>query len=170
MNHLETKRLTIHPIVESDARYLWPILSDARTMHHWPQPYTYAECERWVNRAIAVRKQLGISRNILRRKSDGKVVGDAGIFILPVADLGEVNDLGWMVDWRHQGEGYATEAAAAIRDHALGPLKLGRLIVNLNWKNHPSRRVAEKLGARYIRRFYNHRYRWTPTDLFEIRG
>jgi RimJ/RimL family protein N-acetyltransferase len=170
MESLETRRLTLTPLVEGDARHLWPILSDARTMHHWPQPYTYAEVERWVARAVAVRKQVGLSRCLLRRKSDGRVVGDAGIFLLPVADLGEVLDLGWMVHWPHQGQGYASEAAAAIRDLALGPLKLGRLIVNLNWKNHPSRRVAEKLGARYLRRFYNHRYRWTPTDLYELRG
>lgn len=165
---IETERLTLHPLVPGDARYLWPFLSDARTMHHWPQPYGYADCERWVRRAVEVRQEIGISRCLIRRKSDGRVVGDAGIFILPVADLERVYDLGWMVHWPYQGLGYATEAARAIRDQALGPLGLKRLIVNLNWKNHPSRQVALKLGARFLRRFHNHRYRWTPTELYEI--
>ena len=167
---LETERLILTPLVAGDARCLWPILSDARTMRHWPQPYSYAEVEGWVRRALAVREKIGLSRCLLRRRSDGRVIGDCGLFILPVADEPEALDLGWMVHWPFQGEGYATEAARTIRDHALGPLGLGRLVVNLNWKNHPSRRVAEKIGARFVRRFYNARYRWTPTDLFELRG
>jgi len=166
----ETDRLILTPLVPGDARYLWPILSDARTMRHWPQPYGYADCERWVNRAVAVREKIGLSRCLLRRKSDGRVVGDCGLFILPVDDEPAALDLGWMVHWPYEGQGYATEAARAIRDQALGPLGLGRLVVNLNWKNHPSRSVALKIGARFVRRFYNTRYRWTPTELYELRA
>jgi ribosomal-protein-alanine N-acetyltransferase len=46
------------------------------------------------------------------------------------------------------GLGYATEAATAVRDAALGSLGLTRLIALVDPDNAPSARVASKLGMR----------------------
>jgi RimJ/RimL family protein N-acetyltransferase len=45
-----------------------------------------------------------------------------------------------------QGNGYATEAAAACRDFARDVLGARRLIAIINPLNVPSRRVAAKIG------------------------
>ena len=47
-----------------------------------------------------------------------------------------------------QGNGYATEAAAAARDFARDVLFLSRLIAIINPENVPSQRVAGKIGLR----------------------
>ncbi|MEO5744382.1 MAG: GNAT family protein [Terracoccus sp.] len=49
----------------------------------------------------------------------------------------------------HQGSGYATEAAKACLDPALGPLDAGHVTTIINPENAPSRRVAEKLGMTF---------------------
>jgi RimJ/RimL family protein N-acetyltransferase len=45
-----------------------------------------------------------------------------------------------------QGQGYATEAAAASRDFARDVLGATRLIAIIHPDNRPSQRVAEKIG------------------------
>jgi len=49
------------------------------------------------------------------------------------------------------GHGYATEATAAIRDHAIGTLGRRRLISLIHHGNDASVNVATKLGMRYER-------------------
>ncbi len=52
---------------------------------------------------------------------------------------------------RAWGQGYATEAATAIRDHAFGALGLPRLTALIVPTNAASIRVAEKIGMQHAR-------------------
>ena len=56
-------------------------------------------------------------------------------------------ELGWMFLREHRGKGYATEAAAAARDHARGLLGDGAFVSYVNGANAPSNAVAKRLGA-----------------------
>lgn len=47
---------------------------------------------------------------------------------------------------KHWGQGYATEAPMAVRDHAFGPLGLSRIASFISPDNIASRRVVEKIG------------------------
>jgi RimJ/RimL family protein N-acetyltransferase len=68
------------------------------------------------------------------------------------------------LDWRHHrgelgfiiaregwGQGYATEAATALRTYAFKELRFERLIHLIAYGNEPSVKVAENIGARYVR-------------------
>lgn len=57
------------------------------------------------------------------------------------------NELGWAITSRYWGNGYATEAARAVRDWARRERGIGRLISLVDPKNVRSVRVAVKLGA-----------------------
>ena len=48
----------------------------------------------------------------------------------------------------HQGHGYATEAAIAVRDWAYDVLGLDTVVSYVDPANQPSRAVAERMGAR----------------------
>ncbi|MFQ6547272.1 GNAT family N-acetyltransferase [Aestuariibius sp. 2305UL40-4] len=56
-------------------------------------------------------------------------------------------ELGWLFGPDHRGQGYATEAAAAARDHALALLGAGRFVSYIDQDNAPSLAVAQRLGA-----------------------
>ncbi|MES4890965.1 GNAT family N-acetyltransferase [Streptomyces sp. NPDC096012] len=57
-------------------------------------------------------------------------------------------EIGWTLDPRHQGHGYATEAAAALAGFAFDTLCVHRLYARLDVENTGSVRVCERLGMR----------------------
>lgn len=80
----------------------------------------------------------------LMMEKDGVPVGSISLNAGPGFPETEI---GWMVYDGHEGQGLAPEAAAVMRDWALGPRGLLTLVSYVGKDNAPSRRVAEKLGA-----------------------
>lgn len=80
------------------------------------------------------------------RKGDDRVIGTVGPWY--PADWPEA-ELGWTI-WSaaDEGEGYATEAAAAARDHAYRALGWTTAVSYIDPGNAASIGVAERLGAR----------------------
>lgn len=56
-------------------------------------------------------------------------------------------ELGYLLRPAAQGQGYATEAARALRDHAFANLGMTRLVSYIDPENPTSARVVERLGA-----------------------
>jgi RimJ/RimL family protein N-acetyltransferase len=94
---------------------------------------------------------------IERNETDRQVVGQAGLMIFDTrgwtpstwAQAGghAQPELGWALLRAHWGHGYATEAAAAIRDWAHEHRSIDRLVSLISPDNLRSQRVAERLGA-----------------------
>jgi ribosomal-protein-alanine N-acetyltransferase len=90
------------------------------------------------------------------RRSDERLLGRVGFLMWdPERWVGAMRydlegdletEIGWTLGRAYWGEGYATEAALACRDWALGELGLTRLISVIAQGNVASIRVAEKLG------------------------
>ena len=86
-----------------------------------------------------------------------RVVGQAGLMIFDTrgwtpSSWGNAGshaqpELGWALIRAHWGHGYATEAAAAIRDWAHACRSIDRLVSLISSDNVRSQRVAERLGA-----------------------
>ena len=65
-----------------------------------------------------------------------------------IGDEAEI-ELGWTLERAAWGNGFATEAATAVRDWALREVQPRRLISLIHPENVRSIRVAEKIGERY---------------------
>src|ERR687887_57742 len=88
---------------------------------------------------------------------NARVVGQAGLMIFDTRDWTPSTwgtagshaqpELGWALTRAYWGHGYATEAAAAIRDWALERPKIDRLVSLISPDNVRSQRVAERLGG-----------------------
>jgi RimJ/RimL family protein N-acetyltransferase len=97
----------------------------------------------------------------------GEAVGQVGLMVFDRrgwrpsswADAGDhaQAELGWMLIPAHWGHGYATEAAAAIREWAYECRPIRQLVSLISSDNVPSQRVAQRLGA-------------TPTESFRQPG
>jgi RimJ/RimL family protein N-acetyltransferase len=108
---------------------------------------------RWVERW----EQNGLGPFVLERRDDGRFVGRTGILVWDATDwhvstfaeAGEnaQPELGWALARACWGNGYATEAARAVRDWARRERDIGRLISLIAPGNVASQRVAERLGA-----------------------
>ncbi len=76
--------------------------------------------------------------------TDGVCVGQVGINHGP---LFPEKELGWMLYDGFEGQGYATEAAIALRDWAFATLELESLVSYFDPANAASMAVAKRLGA-----------------------
>ncbi|WP_170976311.1 GNAT family N-acetyltransferase [Rhizobium sp. FKL33] len=81
----------------------------------------------------------------VERVDTGELVGEIAVHH-PV-DYPEV-ELGWLLFDGFEGRGYATEAALAARDFAFREAGVGSLVSYIDPDNHPSRRLAERIGAK----------------------
>jgi RimJ/RimL family protein N-acetyltransferase len=71
-----------------------------------------------------------------------ELVGTAGL--RPLEDLGL--EIFYSLAPRSWGRGYATEAASAVVEHALGPLGLPEVLAEVDGGNAPSVAVVKRLG------------------------
>jgi RimJ/RimL family protein N-acetyltransferase len=78
------------------------------------------------------------------RREDGTTVGQVGINHGPLFPEPE---LGWLLYDGFEGQGYATEAARALRDWAFDNAGLPTLVSYTDVDNTASHAVAHRLGA-----------------------
>jgi ribosomal-protein-serine acetyltransferase len=78
---------------------------------------------------------------------DGVAVGAVRLGFIAAED--RVGNLGYWTDARQQGRGVATRAALLATRIAFDTLDMVRLELVIDQRNAASRRVAEKLGARF---------------------
>ncbi len=82
----------------------------------------------------------------LVERDTGHLAGRVGVIFHP---FWQEPELGWHLFDGFEGKGYAHEAAQAVRDWAWQDHGLGPLISYVHPGNLPSRRLAERLGARH---------------------
>lgn len=74
---------------------------------------------------------------------NGRQIGAVSVY---PDETGTDGELGWIFHRDFWGQGYAIEAAEAVRDFALSELGLRRLIAHCDARNTGSFRIMEKLG------------------------
>lgn len=112
-----------------------------------------------LERMIETFEAHGFGQLVVERKADGALIGRCGLLVWDTASwvptkLAEAKgpteiEVGYLLGREYWGRGYATEAALAVRDHALGELGLERLIALIYPENTRSIAVAGKLGMEH---------------------
>src|ERR1041384_2326668 len=157
-SQLETKRLILRPMDESDFDALLRIFTDLKVMAAFNHPpFTHEQMRRWLQRNLDHQDQYGYGLYSVMRKKTGELIGDCGL--KQMEDQGAA-ELGYDFRSDFWNQGYATEAAIAVRDYAFHLLGLPQLISLIRVGNLSSRRVAEKVGMTLAEEFtrYDIRY------------
>ncbi|WP_206185135.1 GNAT family N-acetyltransferase [Thermoactinospora rubra] len=145
-----TARLAFREMTPDDLDDMAALLGDPEVMRHYPRPKTRDEALGWITASQRSYREHGHGLWVVTLRDTGEFVGDCGLTRQTVE--GEVFvEVGYHVRADLQGRGYATEAAAACRDHARDVLDVDRLIAIIAPANVPSQRVAEKIGLRFER-------------------
>lgn len=165
---IRTTRMLLRKPRLDDAEALVAAYSDPETMRYIGDgtttdlPGTRAAIEKWLARWDA----NGIGFFVLER--DGVVVGRAGFLVwdpgswtISALDGHSEVEIGWALIREHWGNGYATEAALALRDW----IDRRRLISLIQHGNERSVRVAESIGESYERDVV---VRGVPTRLYSL--
>jgi RimJ/RimL family protein N-acetyltransferase len=149
----ESTRLTFREMTPADLDDMAALLGDPGVMAYYPRPKTRQEAAQWIdwNRRLYRTHRYGL----WVIADEGGFAGDCGLTPQVVDGVTEL-EVGYHVRPALQGQGYATEAAAACRDHARAVLGAARLIAIIHPDNRPSQRVAEKIGLRPEKRALVH--------------
>jgi [ribosomal protein S5]-alanine N-acetyltransferase len=166
---LESERLFIREWEPADRPAFTALMQDPHVTHyvHGGRPYTEPEIDEFFARQERQLAAHGICMGALCEKATGRVAGIAGTQPLgTTADL----EIGWILASDTWGRGYATEAGAMAMRHVLETLRRPRVVAIIDLENHPSKRVAARLGmayeARYTGEQLGHRNPSIVVDLF----
>jgi RimJ/RimL family protein N-acetyltransferase len=108
-------------------------------------PFDERQMARWIQRNLDHQAEHGYGLYSVRLKTNGLLIGDCGLEMMEIDGM-PVAELGYDFRSDYWNQGFATEAAAAVRDHAFDRLNLRRLVSLIRVGNVASRRVAEKIG------------------------
>ena len=147
---LETPRLVLRELTVDDLDFVAEMLAHPEVMHFWPRPCTRDEAADWIRRHQQRYARDGFGYWLALDKPTGRPIGQAGLLTQELDGVMEIG-IGYMLHRPLWGQGYATEAAAACRDHAFAKLGKLRVTATVRPENLPSRRVAERIGLRFER-------------------
>lgn len=150
-DQFETERLVIRRYQTTDIEALYAAaresIEEVSRFLPWCHPdYSIAESKQWVTLVI---KNWGVSNLfsfVIEEKSSRRFIGSVGI---NAVDLHPMVNLGYWLRSSETGKGYAIEAAQGIIDWTFTELQSQRIEIILSVENNPSKKVAEKTGARH---------------------
>ncbi len=145
-----TQRLAFRQMTARDLDDMAALLGDPAVMRYYPRPKNRDEARAWIHWNQRLYRQEGFGLWLLTLRATGEFVGDCGLTPQQVEGTTDI-EVGYHVRAALQGLGYATDAAAACRDHARDVLGVKRLIAIINPQNVASQRVAERIGLAYER-------------------
>lgn len=135
---LTTPRFTMRPLQKGDEASLFPTLSDAEQCRYLSHPPFGDEAQLWD--WLAAPDWPG--RSWIAVDKAGEI---AGRFVAVPAHADNVFEIGYIVCMDRQGEGIASECAAALIQH-LWQEGARKLTAELDTRNTASIRLIEKLG------------------------
>lgn len=174
---LETDRLLLRLPEPADADKFEGIWGDDETAQFVGGRKTRPEIEEMIERMGRHWESYGVGLFTVDRKDDNRALGRVGFLVWDprrwvngfrekLAEPYET-EIGWTIGRPYWNRGYATEAALACRDWALGELGLTRLISLIAHDNVASIRVAEKIGESFEREVEGGHFRH-PVDLYSL--
>jgi RimJ/RimL family protein N-acetyltransferase len=144
---LETARLRLREIVPEDLDFLADLLGDPDVMRFYPNTLDRAGTARWLERQLGRYERDGHGFWIVEDRKAGQSVGQVGLLNQQLDD-GIHPEVAYLIHAPYQRQGYATEAALAVRDHAFQALDKSYVVSFIRPENRPSRKVARKLGMK----------------------
>ncbi|HEY3921512.1 MAG TPA: GNAT family N-acetyltransferase [Gaiellaceae bacterium] len=157
---IETERLLLRPPEPGDEESIYRWVSDPDVMR-WlsGNPGTREDAVERVRRYREAWDVDGFGHFTVVQRETGEPVGRVGLLVwnpetwetglrAEIGDKAEI-ELGWIIESAAWGNGYATEAAGAVRDWALREVQPRRLISLIAPENIRSQRVATKIGEMY---------------------
>jgi hypothetical protein len=147
---LITRRLILRHFHGADAEPMHRVFGDAEVMGFGEGIQTIDWVRGWL-RACLERyyPAWGFGPYAVVEKRTQAVIGYCGLFAFPDLDGQPEVEIGYRLARSAWGQGYASEAAGAVRGYAFGTLGIERLVAMIDPSNVASIRVAEKIGMHY---------------------
>jgi RimJ/RimL family protein N-acetyltransferase len=162
----ETQRVLLRCFHVADLDAMAAVFGDPEVMRFGPGPQSREWVQGWLRGCLEdYYRKWGFGLWAVVHKSDHRVIGFCGLTRFDDIDGQPEIEIGYRLARAFWGRGLATEAAEAVRDHALGVLVLPRLVSIIDPHNEASIRVATKIGLRHEKDVL---FRGNPRQLYVI--
>jgi RimJ/RimL family protein N-acetyltransferase len=140
---LETERLILRPWRDADLDAYAVMMADPEVTRFIGGVVTRTDAWRGMASLIGHWVLRGFGLWAVERKRDGAVIGRIGV---QYPEGWPSTEIAWTLGRPYWGLGYATEAAKASLDYGFKTTSLPKLISLIDPENHPSQKVAQRLG------------------------
>ncbi len=142
---LETERLYLRQLTESDFGSLCKILRDEETMYAYNGAFSVSEVQNWLDKQLARYEEYGFGLWAAVLKETDGVIGQCG---LTMQDWNgrEVLEVGYLFQKEYWHKGYAAEAAKACKEYAFSRLGADEVCSIVRDTNTASQNVALRNG------------------------
>ena len=169
---LTTERLILRDFVQSDCEAVLAYQQDPLYLRYneWTSR-TAEDVRQFVQVFLDHQKQVPRIKFqfAVTLKPTGQLIGNCGV--RRDSAQAQEADMGYELDPRHWGRGYATEAARTVMDFGFSQMNLRRISAWCVADNVGSARVLEKLGMQRMGRVREHQYfkgKWWDTLSYAI--
>ncbi len=154
---LETKRLYLREMCQSDYHSLCKILQDAEVMYAYEHAFSDAEVQAWLDNQLRRYMKNGFGLWAVILKETGEMIGQCGLTMQPCFER-EVLEVGYLFQKAYWHKGYASEAAIACKEYAFQSLGAQEVFSIVRDSNLASQRVAWRNGMTEKGRITKHYY------------
>lgn len=161
---IETERLILREMQESDYNALYAVLADSDIMRHYPYTFDETRVRGWIVKNIERYHIFGFGLWAVVLKSDGKMIGDCGLTIQNINGVYRP-EIGYHIRKDCQRKGYAKEAAASVRDWTFSNTPFRLVYSYMKSANTASSFTAHSIGMRKVDEF-----RDEENDITEVYG
>lgn len=155
---LETGRLYMRKLKQSDYADLCKILQDKDVMYAYEHAFDSAEVHEWLDRQTQRYEDYGFGLWAVILKETGEMIGQCGLTMQPYNDR-QVLEVGYLFQKKFWHHGYACEAAIACKEYGFEVLGAGEVFSIIRDTNEASQRVAQRNGMtikdEIIKHYYN---------------
>lgn len=154
---LETKRLYLRQMKQSDLSALSKILQDPEVMYAYEHAFDDVEVQDWLNRQLARYKEDGFGLWAVILKSTDEMIGQCGLTMQKYNNI-QVLEVGYLFQKEFWHKGFASEAAIACKEYAFENLNADEVYSIIRDTNIASQNVAGRNGMTLKDRFIKHYY------------
>ncbi len=142
---LETERLYLRELNQTDFKSLCEILRDEKTMYAYEGAFSDIEVHEWLDRQIFRYQKWGFGLWAVILKETDELIGQCGLTMQQWKDR-EVLEIGYIFQRRYWHKGYAIEAAKACKKYAFDILNADEVCSIIRDTNIASQNVAVRNG------------------------
>ena len=166
---LETERLYLRKMKQSDYEALSKMLQDEETMYAYEGAFSDEETQEWLDRQIGRYREYGFGLWAVVLKETDEMIGQCGLTMQQWKDR-QVLEIGYLLQRAYWHNGYATEAAKACKKYAFTKLEADEVCSIIRDINTASQNVALRNGMTVADKWIKH-YRGVdmPHYLYTVR-
>lgn len=146
----KTERIIIRPVEIGDRESIFTYRADPETSKYLSlTPQIVEDVEEFIKKSSNEIDVPGTwFQFVIIEKITKQLIGDIGIHFLETDSENKQVEIGYTLDRRFRGNGYASEALSVIIDYLINSLNKHRIIASIDPANLDSIKLVERLGFR----------------------